>query len=351
MTLLEEKSSYRGDNKIENWRSFDNYLNLIEDAPAQSNQFCGFRKSKSDSELSKCTCASDMGSQLSRSKSFHSFEMLEGQNAIKKPSLPDTSDYSEDDYQPLDSTDDELQTQDEASQSTQVELNRQSTDHVLDSRSIENQTSDESETQSGGLNSFLSQTNFIAGCSKNNKCASLSDSSFDKPHPHSELNDNECENIVGSIDALKTDSILNCMTLPKIKSDPRSSAVLRSLRTAADRGSAGNKNLDEISEAQLRRSLKALKSSRSLLHQQFNDESAVAPNELTHEAVPQCASDPDVFNVLLTEQQLSADLDRPRQYGRRSNPVRISSFAIESSDNGAAVSRYFIIVDQLMRAN
>lgn len=351
MTLLEEKSSYRGDNKIENWRSFDNYLNLIEDAPAQSEQFCGFRKSKSDSELSKCTCALDMGSQSSRPKSFHNFEMLEqNQNAIKKPSLPDTSDFSEDDYQPLDSTDDELQTPDEASQSTLTEHNRRSTDHVLDSRSIENQTSDESETQSGGLNFFSSQTNFIAGCSKNNKCASLRDSSFDKPHPHSESNDNECENIVGSSDALKTDSILKCMTLPKIKSDPRSS-VRRSLRTAADRGSAGNKNFDEISEAQLRRSLKALKSMRSLLHQPLKDESAALTTELTHEAVPQCASDPDVFNVLLTEQQLSADLDRPRQYGRRSNPVRISSFAIESSDNGAAVSRYFIIVDQLMRAN
>lgn len=50
-----------------------------------------------------------------------------------------------------------------------------------------------------------------------------------------------------------------------------------------------------------------------------------------------CSSNPDLFNIVLAEQQLQADPSRPRQYGRRSNPVRISSFQIESSDNGAAV--------------
>lgn len=52
-----------------------------------------------------------------------------------------------------------------------------------------------------------------------------------------------------------------------------------------------------------------------------------------------CSSNPDLFNIVLSEQQLMSDDDpsRPRQYGRRSNPVRISSFAIESSNNGAAV--------------
>lgn len=50
-----------------------------------------------------------------------------------------------------------------------------------------------------------------------------------------------------------------------------------------------------------------------------------------------CTSNPDLFNIVLAEQQLHADSSRPRQYGRRSNPVRLSSFAIDSSNNGAAV--------------
>lgn len=50
-----------------------------------------------------------------------------------------------------------------------------------------------------------------------------------------------------------------------------------------------------------------------------------------------CSSNPDLFNIVLTEQQRNSDLNRPRQYGRRSNPVRISSFEIESSNNGSAV--------------
>lgn len=50
-----------------------------------------------------------------------------------------------------------------------------------------------------------------------------------------------------------------------------------------------------------------------------------------------CSSNPDLFNIVLTEQQQNIDFSRPRQYGRRSDPVCISSFAIESSNNGAAV--------------
>lgn len=57
------------------------------------------------------------------------------------------------------------------------------------------------------------------------------------------------------------------------------------------------------------------------------------------EVVQPCSSNPDLFNIVLTEQQQNIDLSRPRQYGRRSDPVGISSFAIESSNNGAAVRR------------
>lgn len=55
------------------------------------------------------------------------------------------------------------------------------------------------------------------------------------------------------------------------------------------------------------------------------------------EGIQPCSSNPDLFNIVLTEQQRNADLSRPRQYGRRSNPVGISPFAIEVSNNGAAV--------------
>ena len=48
-----------------------------------------------------------------------------------------------------------------------------------------------------------------------------------------------------------------------------------------------------------------------------------------------CSSNPDLFNIVLTEQQQNADHNRPRQYGRRSNPVRISSFQVDSNDSGA----------------
>jgi hypothetical protein len=45
---------------------------------------------------------------------------------------------------------------------------------------------------------------------------------------------------------------------------------------------------------------------------------------------------PDLFSIVLTEQrqqQQESDANRPRQYGRRSNPVRIASFAIEADGN------------------
>lgn len=56
-----------------------------------------------------------------------------------------------------------------------------------------------------------------------------------------------------------------------------------------------------------------------------NDETVTSP----------CSSNPDLFNIVLTEQQQNSDLSRPRQYGRRSNPVRISSFQIDATDSSA----------------
>lgn len=61
------------------------------------------------------------------------------------------------------------------------------------------------------------------------------------------------------------------------------------------------------------------------------------PRQENNESFQPCSSNPDLFNIVLTEQQRNSDLNRPRQYGRRSNPVRISSFEIEASNNGAAV--------------
>lgn len=71
-----------------------------------------------------------------------------------------------------------------------------------------------------------------------------------------------------------------------------------------------------------------------------SDKLALVDNEQTEEVnqtMQPCTSNPDLFNIVLSEQQLHIDSSRPRQYGRRSNPVRISSFAIETSNNGAAV--------------
>lgn len=70
------------------------------------------------------------------------------------------------------------------------------------------------------------------------------------------------------------------------------------------------------------------------------DKLALVDNEqlrAVDQTMQPCTSNPDLFNVVLSEQQQHIDSSRPRQYGRRSNPVRISSFAIESSNNGAAV--------------
>lgn len=345
MTLSEEKSSNRGDNEIEKWQSFDNYLKkmqLLEDAPRQIEAFCGFRKSKSDSELSKCSRSKNMGSEMSRPKSFHSFEMLEDQNVTKKPSLPDTSDCSDDDYLPIDSTDDdEAHTQDEANDSTLKELNTQCTDHVFDNRNIEKNLTD--EKQSGNC---ASQTNFNASGSRNGVCASLRVSSFDEPPLHNESNGNESENVAGSSDALKYCSILKRMTLPKSRTVAKSSAGRRSLRHApeqnCEKNIVKNNNLQELPT-----SLKKLNPCESFLNQPAKDATPLVPTEREVEAVHQCASEPDVFNVLLTE--LTTDSSRPRQYGRRSDPpVWISSL---DGDNGAAVSCHFIIVNKLMRAN
>jgi hypothetical protein len=53
---------------------------------------------------------------------------------------------------------------------------------------------------------------------------------------------------------------------------------------------------------------------------------------------------PDLFSIMLIEQQQQqqeADVNRPRQYGRRSNPVRIASFAIErDGNNGTPAVRW-----------
>lgn len=55
-----------------------------------------------------------------------------------------------------------------------------------------------------------------------------------------------------------------------------------------------------------------------------------------------CISNPDLFNIVLMEQQQNSELNRPRQYGRRSEPIHLSRDAIHSSNIGAAVSCCFI---------
>lgn len=54
---------------------------------------------------------------------------------------------------------------------------------------------------------------------------------------------------------------------------------------------------------------------------------------------------PDVFNVVLQQQQQQqqgSNENRPRQYGRRSNPIRVSSLIVSESVNhsAAAVSTF-----------
>jgi hypothetical protein len=56
---------------------------------------------------------------------------------------------------------------------------------------------------------------------------------------------------------------------------------------------------------------------------------------------------PDVFNVVLQQQQEGASESRPRQYGRRrSNPIRVSSLIVSNSvnHNAAAVSIFTIFL-------
>lgn len=74
--------------------------------------------------------------------------------------------------------------------------------------------------------------------------------------------------------------------------------------------------------------------------------------ELTHNAVNgidgiggdvslQSSENPDIFNVVLQQSQEgnSVSESRPRQYGRRSNPMRISSMVVpESLNHTAAVN-------------
>lgn len=68
------------------------------------------------------------------------------------------------------------------------------------------------------------------------------------------------------------------------------------------------------------------------------------------EVLPPCSSNPDLFNIVLSEQQQNIDLNRPRQYGRRSDLLRISSYQIDSSDNGSAVrkSKRDLIMDEVL---
>lgn len=61
-------------------------------------------------------------------------------------------------------------------------------------------------------------------------------------------------------------------------------------------------------------------------------------NELGKDFTQTYSSNPDLFNIVLMEQQQSSDLNRPRQYGRRSEPMQLSNDAINLSNTGAAVS-------------
>lgn len=54
-----------------------------------------------------------------------------------------------------------------------------------------------------------------------------------------------------------------------------------------------------------------------------------------------CENMPDLFNIVLQEQRNQQEDSRPRQYGRRSNPIRISSLATESLNHTPAVIIFF----------
>lgn len=74
---------------------------------------------------------------------------------------------------------------------------------------------------------------------------------------------------------------------------------------------------------------------------------AVNNNSIIMNDVNSSSDIPDVLNAVLLEQQphQSMDEDRPRQYGRRSNPIRISSIAVDSVNHAAAViSFYFCLI-------
>ncbi|XP_070506389.1 sodium-dependent transporter bedraggled [Chironomus tepperi] len=66
----------------------------------------------------------------------------------------------------------------------------------------------------------------------------------------------------------------------------------------------------------------------------LNNENSPQVNDVTSENTNM----PDLFNVVLLEQQPQHGMNdgRPRQYGRRSNPVRISSLAADSLNHSAA---------------
>lgn len=70
-----------------------------------------------------------------------------------------------------------------------------------------------------------------------------------------------------------------------------------------------------------------------------NNNSIIITNDTRTEAAADCVNseNPDVFNVVLMEQQAMEDDSRPRQYGRRSNPLRISSIPADPVNHTAAV--------------
>lgn len=62
-----------------------------------------------------------------------------------------------------------------------------------------------------------------------------------------------------------------------------------------------------------------------------HDETILQANGITSETMP------DLFDIVLQEQRLQQEETRPRQYGRRSNPMRISSLAAGSLNHSPAV--------------
>jgi len=85
---------------------------------------------------------------------------------------------------------------------------------------------------------------------------------------------------------------------------------------------------------------------------QFENGSECRAALINNENIPQVngvtsenSNMPDIFNVVLLEQQQQGmNESRPRQYGRRSNPVRISSLAADSLNHSAAVIFHFFVL-------